>query len=61
MGFRVLTVDKQCSLTHVLLNTNQNAVRGSPEDHFKRIFFDPNKKDNKDTSLAPVETEIKFH
>ena len=35
--------------------------RWSPEDLLWKDIFDPNKKDNIDTSLAPAEMEIKLH
>lgn len=60
-GFGMLIVANQRSLTHLLPNTNQNAVGGWPEDSLWEDKLDPNKKYNTGTSLDPEKLEIKLH
>lgn len=62
MGFGVLTLDEQCSLTLMLLNTNENALKGEDDQkvHFESRCLTQTKRII-DKSLAPVEMEIKLH
>lgn len=56
MGFGVLTLDEQCSLTLMLLNTNED----DQKVHFESRYLTQTKRII-DKSLAPVEMEIKLH
>lgn len=63
LGFGVLTVANQHILTHILPNTNQNAVKGEDDQKipFERICLIQTKKYSTGISLDPKKLEIKLH